>query len=94
MRLTDLSIEAWMTIGTVIGCAVLMSLRTLADKLHYENTLHHLRLETRRMRQEFIRRMEGPAAGAKRTVVASPVATATTTPASPVASAAPVKAAV
>lgn len=85
-----------MAIAAVISSAVLLSLRTLADKLHYETTLHNLRLETRRMRLDYIRRTEGPAAAAKRSVQtssATTTTTATTTAAAPATTASPIKAA-
>lgn len=82
-----------MAIAAVISSAVLLSLRTLADKLHYETTLHNLRLETRRMRLDYIRRTEGPAAAVKRSVQSTPTETATTTAAAPATTASPIKAA-
>jgi hypothetical protein len=77
MWLSELSIEAWTVIIAVIGCCVLLSLRTLADKLHYETTLHNLKLETRRMRQDHARRLEAPLPNPRR---AAPASTATPVP--------------
>jgi hypothetical protein len=57
MRLDSLSIETWFAIGLVIAWMVLLSLRTLATCLDYELSLHQLKLDTRRLRREYSRRL-------------------------------------
>lgn len=53
---STLTIEQWLVIGIVIAMGVVFILHIIASTLKYENDLVRLRIETHRLREEFLQR--------------------------------------
>lgn len=52
----SLTIDQWLMIGIVIAMGMVFILHIIASTLKYENDLAQLRVETHRLREDFLRR--------------------------------------